>query len=113
MSELKLGAKLLTVPPNSDEEMEEANPVEANDSDYDPNKETKKEASGHRPGVGAVKVRRRRQPLMEASMLTGSVQPSGRGGLPPHRPALVQSQCTFTTLVFVPTDPGGGRNPSS
>ncbi|XP_051238126.1 REST corepressor 3 isoform X3 [Dicentrarchus labrax] len=28
---------------DSDEEMEEANPVEANDSDYDPNKETKKE----------------------------------------------------------------------
>ncbi|TWW59211.1 REST corepressor 3 [Takifugu flavidus] len=30
---------------DSDEEMEEANPIEANDSDYDPNKETKKEAS--------------------------------------------------------------------
>ncbi|TDH15583.1 hypothetical protein EPR50_G00010260 [Perca flavescens] len=28
---------------DSDEEMEEANPIEANDSDYDPNKETKKE----------------------------------------------------------------------
>lgn len=28
---------------SSDEEMEEANPVEANDSDYDPNKEAKKE----------------------------------------------------------------------
>ncbi|XP_074540087.1 REST corepressor 3 isoform X1 [Halichoeres trimaculatus] len=28
---------------HSDEEMEEANPIEANDSDYDPNKETKKE----------------------------------------------------------------------
>lgn len=27
----------------SDEEMEEANPIEANDSDYDPNKDTKKE----------------------------------------------------------------------
>lgn len=27
----------------SDEEMEEANPIEANDSDYDPTKETKKE----------------------------------------------------------------------
>lgn len=27
--------------------------MEANDSDYDPNKETKKEASGHRPGAGA------------------------------------------------------------
>lgn len=40
--------------------MEEANPIEANDSDYDPNKETKKEASGHTPGVVATKVRRRR-----------------------------------------------------
>ena len=29
----------------SDEEMEEANPVEANDSDYDPTKETKKEVN--------------------------------------------------------------------
>lgn len=28
---------------HSDEEMEEANPIEANDSDYDPSKETKKE----------------------------------------------------------------------
>lgn len=28
---------------SSDEEMEEANPIEANDSDYDPTKETKKE----------------------------------------------------------------------
>ncbi|KAM4604212.1 REST corepressor 3 [Polymixia lowei] len=28
---------------DSDEEMEEANPIEANDSDYDPNKESKKE----------------------------------------------------------------------
>lgn len=41
--------------------MEEANPIEANDSDYDPNKETKKEASGHAPGLAATKVRRRRQ----------------------------------------------------
>lgn len=32
---------------HSDEEMEEANPIEANDSDYDPNKETKKEVRGH------------------------------------------------------------------
>ncbi|XP_048843838.1 REST corepressor 3 isoform X3 [Brienomyrus brachyistius] len=31
----------------SDEEMEEANPIEANDSDYDPTKETKKEPSIH------------------------------------------------------------------
>ncbi|XP_023686161.1 REST corepressor 3 isoform X1 [Paramormyrops kingsleyae] len=31
----------------SDEEMEEANPIEANDSDYDPTKETKKELSVH------------------------------------------------------------------
>ncbi|CAL8334418.1 unnamed protein product [Lota lota] len=30
-------------PEDSDEEMEEANPVEANDSDYDPNKDAKKE----------------------------------------------------------------------
>lgn len=29
--------------PTSDEEMEESNPIEANDSDYDPNKEAKKE----------------------------------------------------------------------
>ena len=29
----------------SDEEMEEANPVEANDSDYDPNKDAKKEVN--------------------------------------------------------------------
>lgn len=41
--------------------MEEANPIEANDSDYDPNKETKKEASGQAPGLAATKVRRRRQ----------------------------------------------------
>lgn len=27
--------------------MEEANPIEANDSDYDPNKETKKEVRVH------------------------------------------------------------------
>ncbi|CAF93341.1 unnamed protein product, partial [Tetraodon nigroviridis] len=40
---------------DSDEEMEEANPIEANDSDYDPNKETKKEASGHTAGFVAVK----------------------------------------------------------
>lgn len=32
---------------HSDEEMEEANPIEAHDSDYDPNKETKKEVCGH------------------------------------------------------------------
>ncbi|KAG7486162.1 REST corepressor 3 [Solea senegalensis] len=33
---------------DSDEEMEEANPIEANDSDYDPNKEAKKEITDRR-----------------------------------------------------------------
>ncbi|XP_041109017.1 REST corepressor 3-like isoform X2 [Polyodon spathula] len=33
----------------SDEEMEEANPNEANDSDYDPSKETKKESNSEQP----------------------------------------------------------------
>ncbi|XP_036397357.1 REST corepressor 3 isoform X2 [Megalops cyprinoides] len=33
----------------SDEEMEEANPIEANDSDYDPTKETKKESHSETP----------------------------------------------------------------
>ncbi|XP_056135773.1 REST corepressor 3 isoform X2 [Lampris incognitus] len=43
---------------DSDEEMEEANPIEANDSDYDPNKETKKESQvepltlGSKLGIG-------------------------------------------------------------
>lgn len=32
---------------HSDEEMEEATPIEANDSDYDPNKEAKKEVRHH------------------------------------------------------------------
>lgn len=41
--------------------MEEANPIEANDSDYDPNKETKKEAGGQTASLGAVKVRHRCQ----------------------------------------------------
>ncbi|XP_035516035.1 REST corepressor 3 [Morone saxatilis] len=40
---------------DSDEEMEEANPVEANDSDYDPNKETKKENQVE-PAVPGSKV---------------------------------------------------------
>ena len=31
---------------SSDEEMDEANPIEANDSDYDPTKETKREVLG-------------------------------------------------------------------
>ncbi|XP_028830267.1 REST corepressor 3 [Denticeps clupeoides] len=37
----------------SDEEMEEANPLEANDSDYDPNKETKKESHSESQPVGS------------------------------------------------------------
>uniref|UniRef100_A0A8C7HPJ2 REST corepressor 3 n=1 Tax=Oncorhynchus kisutch TaxID=8019 RepID=A0A8C7HPJ2_ONCKI len=36
----------------SDEEMEEANPIEANDSDYDPTKETKKEQQHSESGAG-------------------------------------------------------------
>lgn len=48
---------MLNVTANSDEEMEEANPIEANDSDYDPNKETKKEASSHMWGDVATKIR--------------------------------------------------------
>ncbi|XP_071401808.1 REST corepressor 3 isoform X1 [Centroberyx affinis] len=38
---------------DSDEEMEEANPIEANDSDYDPNKETKKENQAEPPAPGS------------------------------------------------------------
>ncbi|KAM3865217.1 REST corepressor 3 [Diretmus argenteus] len=38
---------------DSDEEMEEANPIEANDSDYDPNKETKKESQAEPPAPGS------------------------------------------------------------
>ncbi|XP_071753284.1 REST corepressor 3 [Centroberyx gerrardi] len=38
---------------DSDEEMEEANPIEANDSDYDPNKETKKENQAEPPVPGS------------------------------------------------------------
>uniref|UniRef100_A0A3P8TNV2 REST corepressor 3 n=1 Tax=Amphiprion percula TaxID=161767 RepID=A0A3P8TNV2_AMPPE len=40
---------------DSDEEMEDANPIEANDSDYDPNKETKKENQAE-PVVPGSKV---------------------------------------------------------
>ncbi|XP_076879462.1 REST corepressor 3 isoform X2 [Brachyhypopomus gauderio] len=39
----------------SDEEMEEANPIEANDSDYDPTKDTKKESHGE-PQPPSTKV---------------------------------------------------------
>uniref|UniRef100_A0A3Q3N9L6 REST corepressor 3 n=1 Tax=Mastacembelus armatus TaxID=205130 RepID=A0A3Q3N9L6_9TELE len=42
---------------DSDEEMEEANPIEANDSDYDPTKETKKEVRNQvEPMVPGAKV---------------------------------------------------------
>ncbi|XP_029283657.1 LOW QUALITY PROTEIN: REST corepressor 3-like [Cottoperca gobio] len=41
---------------DSDEEMEEAAPVEANDSDYDPNKETKKEQNQVEPVAPGSKV---------------------------------------------------------
>ncbi|XP_038570709.1 REST corepressor 3-like isoform X2 [Micropterus salmoides] len=41
---------------DSDEEMEEANPIEAHDSDYDPNKETKKEPNQVEPVVPGSKV---------------------------------------------------------
>ncbi|KAM9857363.1 REST corepressor 3 isoform 1-T1 [Aulostomus maculatus] len=41
---------------DSDEEMEEANPIEANDSDYDPTKETKKEQNQVEPVVPGSKV---------------------------------------------------------
>lgn len=58
----------MNVPSNSDEEMEETNPIEANDSDYDPHKETKKEAGGHTPAsVAAATV----EPLVGASMVMG------------------------------------------
>uniref|UniRef100_A0A8C9SX76 REST corepressor 3 n=1 Tax=Scleropages formosus TaxID=113540 RepID=A0A8C9SX76_SCLFO len=40
----------------SDEEMEEANPIEANDSDYDPTKETKKEPSHAEPPTPTTKI---------------------------------------------------------
>ncbi|XP_044045293.1 REST corepressor 3 isoform X2 [Siniperca chuatsi] len=50
---------------DSDEEMEEANPVEANDSDYDPNKETKKETQVEPvvPGLKVALGRREHQTL--------------------------------------------------
>ncbi|XP_076026807.1 REST corepressor 3 isoform X2 [Genypterus blacodes] len=50
---------------DSDEEMEDANPVEANDSDYDPNKETKKEAQAEAavPGSKVGLGRREHQTL--------------------------------------------------
>lgn len=46
---------------DSDEEMEEANPIEANDSDYDPNKETKKESQSEAPPPGAKLALGRRE----------------------------------------------------
>ncbi|XP_055014031.1 REST corepressor 3 isoform X2 [Boleophthalmus pectinirostris] len=46
---------------DSDEEMEEANPIEANDSDYDPNKETKKENQPEAPPPGAKLALGRRE----------------------------------------------------
>uniref|UniRef100_A0A671X3Z9 REST corepressor 3 n=1 Tax=Sparus aurata TaxID=8175 RepID=A0A671X3Z9_SPAAU len=49
---------------DSDEEMEEANPIEANDSDYDPNKEAKKEVRGPMvPGSKVALGRREHQTL--------------------------------------------------
>uniref|UniRef100_H2UEJ4 REST corepressor 3 n=1 Tax=Takifugu rubripes TaxID=31033 RepID=H2UEJ4_TAKRU len=50
---------------DSDEEMEEANPIEANDSDYDPNKETKKENQTDpvTPGAKLALGRRENQTL--------------------------------------------------
>ncbi|XP_056225273.1 REST corepressor 3 isoform X1 [Seriola aureovittata] len=44
-----------------DEEMEEANPIEANDSDYDPNKEAKKENQVELPVPGAKVALGRRE----------------------------------------------------
>uniref|UniRef100_A0A6Q2XCM5 REST corepressor 3 n=1 Tax=Esox lucius TaxID=8010 RepID=A0A6Q2XCM5_ESOLU len=51
----------------SDEEMEEANPIEANDSDYDPTKETKKESQTEPQPLSSSKIglgRREHQTLM-------------------------------------------------
>ncbi|XP_029014099.1 REST corepressor 3 [Betta splendens] len=45
----------------SDEEMEDANPIEANDSDYDPNKETKKENQAEPPVPGSKVALGRRE----------------------------------------------------
>ncbi|MED6246150.1 REST corepressor 3 [Ataeniobius toweri] len=51
--------------PPSDEEMEEANHIEANDSDYDPNKDAKKENQAELavPGSKAALGRREHQTL--------------------------------------------------
>ncbi|KAG7220234.1 hypothetical protein INR49_018354 [Caranx melampygus] len=46
---------------DSDEEMEEANPIEANDSDYDPNKEAKKENQVEPPVPGSKVALGRRE----------------------------------------------------
>uniref|UniRef100_A0A8C6Q165 REST corepressor 3 n=1 Tax=Nothobranchius furzeri TaxID=105023 RepID=A0A8C6Q165_NOTFU len=46
---------------DSDEEMEEANPIEANDSDYDPNKEAKKENQAEPPIPGSKVALGRRE----------------------------------------------------
>ncbi|XP_072318950.1 REST corepressor 3 isoform X2 [Eucyclogobius newberryi] len=46
---------------DSEEEMEEANPIEANDSDYDPNKETKKENQPEAPPPGTKLALGRRE----------------------------------------------------
>nr|XP_020514017.2 REST corepressor 3 [Labrus bergylta] len=46
---------------DSDEEMEEANPIEANDSDYDPNKETKKETQVEPVAAGSKVALGRRE----------------------------------------------------
>uniref|UniRef100_A0A8C5CZT1 REST corepressor 3 n=1 Tax=Gouania willdenowi TaxID=441366 RepID=A0A8C5CZT1_GOUWI len=46
---------------DSDEEMEEANPIEANDSDYDPNKEAKKENQVEPPIPGSKVALGRRE----------------------------------------------------
>uniref|UniRef100_A0A3B4V415 REST corepressor 3 n=1 Tax=Seriola dumerili TaxID=41447 RepID=A0A3B4V415_SERDU len=48
---------------DSDEEMEDANPIEANDSDYDPNKEAKKEVEPPVPGAKVALGRREHQTL--------------------------------------------------
>lgn len=45
----------------SDEEIEDANPIEANDSDYDPNKETKKENQAEPPVPGSKVALGRRE----------------------------------------------------
>uniref|UniRef100_A0A669DFD5 REST corepressor 3 n=1 Tax=Oreochromis niloticus TaxID=8128 RepID=A0A669DFD5_ORENI len=61
----------------SDEEIEDANPIEANDSDYDPNKETKKES----PPVPGSKVALGRMYLTQEDVVAVSCSSSAANTL--------------------------------